>query len=91
MTDPGEESGCCLKASAFTQRTPSSSPVGEETFRHELLAQMSGRLGAELYGEERAQMAATTAERIIAEELKRRRWQEAGLRTQPRGDAENVA
>ena len=28
---------------------------------------------------------------MIAEGLKRRRWQEAGLRTRPRGDAENVA
>ena len=51
---------------------------------------MSERLGAEHYGEERAQTAAGMAEQIIAEELKRRRWQEAELRTRPRGDAEKV-
>ena len=56
---------------------------------------MSERLGAEHYGaehygEERAQTAAAMAEQIIAEELKRRRWQEAELRTRPRGDAEKV-
>ena len=51
---------------------------------------MSERLGAEHYGAERAQTAAAMAEQIIAEELKRRRWQEAELRTRPRGDAEKV-
>ena len=35
--------------------------LGEETFRKELLARMSGRLGAEHYGEERAQTAETMA------------------------------
>ena len=31
------------------------------------------------------------AEQIIAEEFKRRRWQEADLQTRPKGDAEKVA
>ncbi len=65
--------------------------LGEETFRQELLAQMSERMGAEQYGEERAQTPDAMAEQIIAEELKRRRWKEAELRTRPRGDAEKVA
>lgn len=47
--------------------------LGEETFRKELLAQMSGRMGAEHYGEERAETAVAKAEGIIAEELQRRR------------------
>jgi hypothetical protein len=52
---------------------------------------MSERLGAEHYGAERAQTAEAMAEQIIAEELKRRRWKEAALRTRPRGGAEKVA
>jgi REP element-mobilizing transposase RayT len=53
--------------------------LGDETFREELLAQMSERMGAEHYGEERAETAEALAERIIAEELKRGRWREADL------------
>ncbi len=41
--------------------------------------QMSERMGAEHYGEERAEAAEARAELIIAEELKRGRWQEADL------------
>ena len=59
--------------------------LGEETFRQELLAQMSERMGAEHYGEERAETAEAKAERIIAEELKRRRWKEADSGRGPRG------
>ena len=65
--------------------------MGEETFRQELLAQMSERMGAEHYGEERAQTAEAMAEQIIAEELKRRRWNEAALKTRPKGDPAKVA
>jgi hypothetical protein len=46
---------------------------------------MSERMGAEHYGEERAETAEALAELIIAEELKRGRWQEADLKTRPRG------
>jgi len=65
--------------------------LGAETFRKELLAQMSERLGAEHYGEERAETAEALAEHIITEELKRRRWQEAELKKRPKGDAAKVA
>jgi REP element-mobilizing transposase RayT len=65
--------------------------LGEETFRQELLAQMSQRMGAEHYGVERSETAAARAERIITAELKRRRWPEAELRTRPKGDAAKVA
>ena len=41
--------------------------------------QMSERMGAEHYGEERAETAEALAELIIAEELKRGRRQEADL------------
>ena len=65
--------------------------LGEEMFREELLAQMSERMGAEHYGEERAATAEAQAELIIAEELKRGRWQEAELKNRPKGDSVKVA
>jgi hypothetical protein len=58
--------------------------LGEETFREQLLTQMSERMGAEHYGEERAETAEALAELIIAEELKLGRWQEAELKTRPK-------
>jgi hypothetical protein len=60
--------------------------LGEDKFREELLTQMSEQMGSEHYGEERAEMAEALAEWIIAEELKRERWQEADLKTRPKGD-----
>jgi hypothetical protein len=65
--------------------------LGEKTFRQELLAQMSERIGAEHYGEERTEAAEAMAEQIVAEELKRRRWKEAELKARPKGDAAKVA
>ena len=65
--------------------------LGEEKFREELLTQMSERMGTEHYGEERAETAEALAELIIAEELKRGRWQEADLKTWPKGDSVKVA
>ncbi len=44
---------------------------------------MSKRIGAEHYGEERSETAEALAELIIAEELKRARWQEADLKIRP--------
>jgi hypothetical protein len=51
---------------------------------------MSERMGAEHYGEERAETAEALAELIIAEELKRGRWLEADLKTRPKGDSVTV-
>ena len=65
--------------------------LGEEKFREELLTQMSERMGAEHYGEERVETAEALAELIIAEELKRGQWQEADLKTRPKGDSVKVA
>ena len=64
--------------------------LGEEKFREDLLTQMSERMGAEHYGEERAKMAEAQAELMIAAELKRGRWQEADLKTRPKGDSVKV-
>ena len=52
-----------------------------------MLTQMSERMGAERYGEERAETAEALAELIIADELKRGRWQEADLKTRPKEDS----
>jgi putative transposase len=65
--------------------------LGEETFRQELLAQMSERIGAEHYGEERTEAVEAMAEQIVAEELKGRRWNEADLKTRIKGDSTKVA
>jgi hypothetical protein len=65
--------------------------LGEEKFREELLTQVSEPMGAEHYGEERAETAEAHAELIIAEELKLGRWQEADLKTRPKGDSVKVA
>ena len=65
--------------------------LGEEKFREDLLTQMNERMGAEHYGEERVETAEALAELIIAEELKRGRWQEAELKTRPKGDSVKVA
>ena len=42
-------------------------------------------------GEERAETAEALAERIIAKQLKRGRWQEADLKTRPKEDSVKVA
>jgi hypothetical protein len=52
---------------------------------------MIERMGAEHYGEERAETAKALAELIIAEDLKLGRWQEADLKTRPKGDSVEVA
>ena len=60
--------------------------LGEESFRKELLEQMSGRLGAEHYGEERLETAAEKAEGIVLAELKRINSDEAELAGRAKGD-----
>ncbi len=65
--------------------------LGEETFRQELLAQMSQRLGAEHFGTERDETAVAKAERIIDEELKRLGWKKTDLPLKRKGDAAKVA
>jgi hypothetical protein len=64
---------------------------GAKAFREELLAQRTERLGAEHYGVERLETAEAKAERIIAAELKRRKWREADLAARAKGDLGKVA
>jgi hypothetical protein len=53
--------------------------LGSESFRREMLLRMEGKLGDHHTGELHRASAEAKAERIIAEELERRSWQEADL------------
>jgi len=64
--------------------------LGTVSFRKALLEQMKDRLGAEHYGSERRETVEAHAERIVKEELKRRRWGEQELRERAKGDAGKV-
>ena len=64
--------------------------LGEESFRTELLAQMTERIGAEHYGAERLETDEAKAERIVREELKSRRWKESDLAERAKGDLGKV-
>ncbi len=53
--------------------------LGSESFRGEMLLRMEGKLWEHHAGELHRASAEAKAERIIAEELERRGWQEADL------------
>ncbi len=63
---------------------------GEKALKKELLGQMSERLGAEHYGEERQESQVEKAERVVGEELRRRGWAEAALGGRAKGDREKI-
>ena len=65
--------------------------LGGDAFRAELLAKMTERRGPEHYGKERAEGDLAKAERILLEELRRRRWTSEELKKRPKGDPEKVA
>lgn len=60
--------------------------LGDEEFRRELLEQVYARAGDHHCGEEVGESAEEKARRIIAEELKRRRWNESDLAARRKGD-----
>ena len=60
--------------------------LGSETFRKELLAQMSERRGVEHFGQEIRESAQEKANRIVAQELRKLRWGEAELGRKRKGD-----
>jgi putative transposase len=64
--------------------------LGGKKFRKELLAAMAERVGESHYGEERQESGEAKAERIVEEELSRRRWTEKSLRERRKGDPEKV-
>lgn len=64
--------------------------LGDKAFRKEWLGQMAERVGPSHYGAERQESGEEKAERIIAAELKQRRWTEGSLKSRRKGDAEKV-
>lgn len=64
--------------------------VGDEEFERELLAQMAPGIKGHHYGEERAGGREAVAERIVQEELLRRRWGAGELERRAKGDLEKV-
>jgi len=63
---------------------------GEDALKRELLDRVGERLGVEHYGLERQESQVEHAERLVGEELRRRRWAEATLVERTKGDAEKV-
>jgi hypothetical protein len=64
--------------------------VGDMALREELLAAVSTQARAEHYGEELRESAEEKAERLVASELRRRKWRAADLERQPKGHAFKV-
>jgi len=64
---------------------------GDEAFREELLEKIATQAGPYHYGEELRESAAAQAERIVAEELRRRGWQGRELVIRRKGDPGKVA
>jgi putative transposase len=65
--------------------------LGDKAFRAELIEQMSLKMGAEHYGDERQETEGQKAEGILAGELDRRGWRETELALRPKGDKAKVA
>ena len=63
---------------------------GDEAFRQELLGQMTERMGAEHYGQERAETAEAKAQRIVEQELKGLRWWAQDLERHRKGDGRKL-
>jgi len=64
--------------------------LGEARFRRELAESMGSRMGRHHGGYERHETAEVHAERILAEELRRRRWTRFDLESRRKGDPEKV-
>ena len=64
---------------------------GSDTLKQELLAQVSERTGQWHYGEWVQASAAARAERIVVEELRKRKWNDQTLAARRKGDAGKVA
>jgi len=60
--------------------------LGSESFKRQALARMEGSLGGHHAGELHQEAAQAKAERIIADELQRRGWQERDLITRRKND-----
>jgi hypothetical protein len=65
--------------------------LGDQALKGELLAAVDTQAGGWHYGEELRESAEAKAQRIVAEELRRRRWKESTLADRRKGDAGKVA
>lgn len=65
--------------------------LGGAAFKAGLLERMQGQLGPDHSGATRREMGAARAEKIIAEELRRRRWAESELSRRPKADPGKLA
>lgn len=63
---------------------------GSDAFRRELLAQVKSKIGPEHGGKERKESQLETAERLIREELKKRKLRESDLAAMRKGDIRKV-
>jgi REP element-mobilizing transposase RayT len=64
---------------------------GNDALKRELLAQATAKVGQSHYGELVQESASAKAERIVQEELKRRRWDDTTLSARLKGDAGKIA
>ena len=64
--------------------------LGDEPFRQELLEQMARKMGRNHGGSERQETEEAQAERIVVEELQRRKWGPSELEQRRKGDPEKV-
>ena len=64
---------------------------GDRALREELLAQVNAQAGDWHYGEELRESAEAKAERLVAQELKRRKWGASTLAERRKGDPAKIA
>lgn len=64
---------------------------GDDQFRRELLERVSAQAGRHHYGEELRESAELKAQRLVADELRQRGWEEGDLATRRKGDPAKVA
>jgi REP-associated tyrosine transposase len=64
---------------------------GDDALKQELLAAVSEKSGQWHYGEAVQESAQNRAERIVAEELKKRKWTEQALESRRKGDVAKLA
>jgi putative transposase len=65
--------------------------LGDDSLKQKLLERVDARSGGWHYGTELRESAEAKAERIMAEELKRRGWSAGVLKTRRKGDPDKVA
>ena len=64
---------------------------GDETLKEELLAAVNRQAASWHHGEELRESAEAKAERIVAEELRRRQWTDRALEARRKGDPGKLA